>query len=366
MKRFLLAILALFISLSGLFANHGDAPDAAKVEEKKFQAGNLIMGHIADEHGWHICGEGENAIVISLPVIIYSSERGLDVFSSSKFHHGEETYKGYKLEKNKIVAVNEMGSVEAEEAVTNEELSAKLYDISITKNVVSIFVTFALMLWLFLSAAKAITRNPGTAPKGFQTVAEWLVIFVRDDIAKSAIGEKKYMRYLPFLLTIFFFIFINNLLGLIPFFPGGANVTGNISVALVLAAMIFIITLISAKSTYWRHIFAMPGVPIGVLFILTPIEIFGMFLKPLVLMIRLFANILAGHIIALSFFSLIFIFAEMNQYLGWGVSVLSIAFTVFMGFLELLVAFLQAYVFTLLSAMYFGSAIEEHHHEEAH
>lgn len=154
------------------------------------------------------------------------------------------------------------------------------------------------------------------------------------------------------------------MLGLIPIIPGGANLTGNIAIGLTLAAIVFIITLFSANKNYWRHIIAMPGVPIGVLVLLTPIEIFGMFLKPFVLMIRLFANMLAGHIIALAFFSLIFIFAEMNTAVGFGVSIFSVAFTIFMGMLELLVAFLQAYVFTLLAAMYFGGATEEHHSEE--
>ena len=186
------------------------------------------------------------------------------------------------------------------------------------------------------------------------------MIFVRDDIAKSAIGEKEYKKYLPFLLTVFFFIFLNNLLGLIPFFPGGANLTGNIAVPMVLAAMVFIITTLSGKKYYWKHIFAMPGVPKPVLLILTPIEIFGVFLKPLVLMIRLFANITAGHIIILSFFSMIFIFGEMSPVAGYGVSVFSGLFVLFMMTLELLVAFLQAYVFTLLAAMYFGMAVEEH------
>jgi F-type H+-transporting ATPase subunit a len=228
------------------------------------------------------------------------------------------------------------------------------------------FVSILLMLWMFVAAAKAYKRNPGKAPKGMQSLLEPLIIFVRDDIAKSAIGEKKHKKYLPFLLTVFFFIWINNLMGLIPFMPGGANLTGNIAIGMTLAIIVFLITIFSANWNYWRHILAMPGVPIGVLVILTPIEIFGMFLKPMVLMIRLFANMLAGHIIALSFFCLIFIFAEMSTGLGYGVALFSVAFTIFMGMLELLVAFLQAYVFTLLAAMYFGAAIEEHHHEEAH
>ena len=171
---------------------------------------------------------------------------------------------------------------------------------------------------------------------------------------------------MPFLLTVFFFIWINNLLGLVPIFPGGANLTGNIAVTLSLALFTFIIILINANKNYWIHVFAMPGVPVWVLFLLTPIEILGVFLRPFVLMVRLFANMTAGHIIALSFFSLIFIFGEMNVVAGYGVSIFSLAFTLFMTCLELLVAFLQAYVFTLLSAIYFGSAVEEHHHAEEH
>lgn len=370
-----LVLTSLFFSLTAC-AYEPVEPDnkvvpkeAVKHEEPKsdkFNAGELIIGHITDAHDWHIAGEGDHSISLPLPVIIYSKERGLDVFLSNKFEHGHKTYKGYKLEKNDIVAVDEMESVDAHHATVNEELTHGLWDISITKNVFSILVTFALMLWVFISVAKAYTRNPGKAPKGMQSFVEPLIIFVRDDIAKSAIGEKKYKRYLPFLLTVFFFIWISNMMGLIPILPGGANVTGNIAVALTLAAIVFVITVLTANWNYWRHILAMPGVPIGVLVLLTPIEIFGMFLKPFVLMIRLFANIMAGHIIALSFFSLIFIFAEMNTGLGWGVGVFSVAFTIFMGMLELLVAFLQAYVFTLLAAMYFGAAIEEHHHEEAH
>jgi F-type H+-transporting ATPase subunit a len=171
---------------------------------------------------------------------------------------------------------------------------------------------------------------------------------------------------MPYLLTVFFFIWINNLLGLIPIMPGGANLTGNVAVTLTLAVITFIITTVNANGHYWRHVFAMPGVPVGVLILLTPIEILGVFLRPFVLMVRLFANITAGHIIALSFFSLIFIFGEMNTGAGLGFSLFSTAFTVFMMVMELLVAFLQAYVFTLLSAVYFGAAVEEGHHEEAH
>jgi len=357
-KHFLL-ILSLFVSFmvsaqEPAASSEQKENTSAEHKSEKFNAGELIIDHIIDSHEWHVAGH----IAMPLPIILYSSDKGLSVFSSTRLEGGE-VYNGYKLIKNDIVAVSADGT-------TDEPATAKLWDISITKNVASMFVSIILMLGMFISAAKAYKRNPGKAPKGMQSLLEPLIIFVRDDIAKSAIGEKKYKKYLPFLLTVFFFIWINNLMGLVPFLPGGANLTGNIAVGMTLAIIVFLITTFSANWNYWRHIIAMPGVPIGVLVILTPIEIFGMFLKPMVLMIRLFANMLAGHIIALSFFCLIFIFAEMNTGLGYGVAVFSVAFTIFMGMLELLVAFLQAYVFTLLAAMYFGAAIEEHHHEEAH
>ena len=324
-------------------------------KSEKFDAGKMITEHITDAHDWHLFGHTS----IPLPVILYNSDRGLSVFSSSKFHHGESDYAGYRLVHNDVVAVNEDGTV-------NEELTKKIWDFSITKNVASLLISVTIMLLVFISVGNAYKRNPGKAPRGLQSFVEPIIMFVRDDIAKASIGEHKYKKFMPFLLTAFFFIWINNLLGLIPIFPGGVNLTGNISITLTLALMTFIIVSVKGNKHYWRHIFAMPGVPIPMLILLTPIEILGMFLRPFVLMIRLFANITAGHIIALSFFSLIFIFAEMNTGAGFGVAIFSVAFTVFMMALELLVAFLQAYVFTLLSAVYFGSAVEEHHHEEHH
>lgn len=334
---------------------------------QKLNAGELIMEHIADSHDWHLWGH----VAIPLPVIVYNTERGVVVFSSARFDHGHKSYAGYRLnEKGKIEAVNETGEVDAHITTLNHSLTAASYDISITKNVMSIFITIAILLMVFISVARAYTnKRRGLAPTGLQNAVEAIVIFMRDDVIKAGIGEKKYEKYVPYLLTLFFFIWINNMLGLIPIFPGGANVTGNISVALVLATLTFIITTISGNKNYWQHIFAMPGVPKGVLVLLTPIEILGVFLRPFVLMIRLFANIAAGHIIALSFFCLIFIFGQESLYGtggGLGVSPLSIVFTVFMGFLELLVAFLQAYVFTLLSSIYIGAALEEPHHDNHH
>ena len=338
------------VSASAAPAHHDEAKGG-------FDAGQLIMGHIGDEHGWHLWGHTS----LPLPIILYSSERGLSVFSSSRFDHGHKTYGGYALHDGHIVAVNDPDGTDAHHASINEDLTRATWDISITKNVMSLLVSAALLLIIFISVAKAYTRRTGQAPTGLQNLVEPIVLFVRDDVAKSAIGHK-YERFLPYLLTAFFFIFLNNLLGLVPIFPGGANLTGNIAVTLVLALLTFIIVTVNGNKHYWHHILAMPGVPGWVLAILTPVEILGMFLKPFVLMIRLFANITAGHIIALSFFSLIFVFGETCAGAGYGVAVGSWAFTVFMMCLELLVAFIQAYVFTFLSAMYIGAAVEEPHH----
>jgi F-type H+-transporting ATPase subunit a len=344
----LLPLVFLLFVFSAAFAGENETAGAEKKD--KFNAGELIIGHVADAHEWHIAGN----LAIPLPVILYSPEKGLTTFCYNKFEEaekeGKDNIEGYSLDK--------------EHHIVRED-KAKFYDFSITKNVLTIFIVAALMLWIFISVARVYGKRKTTAPKGLQNALEMVILFIRDDVAKVSIGEKKYMKYMPFLLTAFFFIWICNLMGLIPFFPGGANITGNIGITMSLAVITFVITMVSSKKYYWEHVLWMPGVPALVkILILTPIEILGVFLKPFVLMIRLFANILAGHIVALSFFSLIFIFGEMNAGVGYGVSIFSWAFTVFMFMLELLVAFLQAYVFTLLSAMYFGAALEEHHNHE--
>jgi len=357
-KRFLAQKFCLTVLLLSFFVtvSFAEGSESSTETHEKFNAGKTIIGHITDGHSWHIMEFHGEPIALPLPVILYSPDKGLSVFMSNKFEDGKADYDGFRLVGNKVVAVNESGQVD-------DAKSGSIIDISITKNVASILLVAFFMVLMFTSVAKSYKKTPGKAPKGLQNVMEMLILFVRDDIAKSSIGEKHYKKYVPYLLTIFFFIWITNMLGIIPILPGGANVMGNIAVTATLAVLTFIITLFSAKKHYWRHIVAMPGVPAWVLIILTPIEIFGMFLKPLVLTIRLFANMLAGHIIALGFFCLIFIFGEMNTGLGLGVSIFSVAFVVFMTFLELLVAFIQAYVFTLLSAIYFGSAVEEGHHE---
>lgn len=358
-------LLIALIQPATTFSSESNSDDHKSAATEKFNAGKMIIDHIVDAHDWHLWGEGSHAVSIPLPVIVYSNTRGLDVFLSSGFHHGHSTYNGYMLRKGEIVAVNETADTPVENASINKQVTAELWDLSITKNVVALLSSCIILIVLFTSVAKSYIRNTYAAPKGKQSLLEPLILFVRDEIAKPSIGPK-YVKYVPYLLTAFFFIFINNLLGLVPIIPGGANLTGNIAVTMVLAVITLLVVSFKANGSYWRHIFAMPGVPAGVLLILTPIEILGFFLRPFVLMIRLFANITAGHIIALSFYSLIFIFGELNTGLGYGVSVLSIVFVTFMTVLELLVAFLQAYVFTLLSAMYIGSAIEEHHHDDHH
>lgn len=344
----------MFLCVStGAFASSSTEEDQGAAKE--FNAGELIMHHIADAHDWHIMDWHGHPVSIPLPVILYSQEKGLDVFLSSKFEHGHTDHNGYRYDHGHIVALDDAGQVD-------QQTTAALWDLSLTKNAISLILSVVFMLLIFTSVAKAYKRNVGKAPNGLQSFIEPIILFVRDDIAKAAIGEKKYAKFMPYLLTIFFFIWINNIMGLIPIFPFGANVTGNIVVPLVLALFTFVITTINGNKHYWRHIIAMPGIPIPVLIILTPIEIMGVFIKPIVLVIRLFANIMAGHIVLLVFFCLIFIFGASSVLTGSIVAIPAIAFTIFINCLELLVGAIQAYVFTLLSAIYFGMAVAESDH----
>ena len=332
---------------------HGNAHATASHSEanhapEKFAPGKMIMEHIADAHDWHLWGEGHESLSIPLPVIIYTKSKSITLFSSARFEHGHAAYEGFEL--------NEEGQVVWADASNTEAI----YDISLTKNVVAMLISVLTILLIAVGMANSYKRNKGKAPRGFHNLVEPLILFIRDDVAKPSIGHKS-DRFMPLLLTIFSFIFVNNVFGLIPIFPGGANVTGNIAVTMVLALVIFFTVNLNGNKYYWKHIF-MPDVPVWMYVIIIPIEVLGVILKPFVLMLRLFANITAGHIIILGFFSLIFIFGSMSQGLGYAVSPLSVAFTVFMGLLEMLVAFLQAFVFTLLSAIYIGMAVEEHHH----
>ena len=356
-----LTLFLLFcFSLNSVYANK-DEHDSHETKQKEFDAGEMIFEHVLDAHDWHIATIGDLHITVPLPIILLDKGK-LVVFSSAKFHHGHETYKGYELPlegeyKGKIIR-------EVENPDSDKSSIVVPYDFSITKTVVGIFVSAILLIIIFISIANSYKKRKGHAPKGLQSMLEPLIIFIRDDIAKPSIGEKKFEKYMPFLLSVFFFIFFNNLLGLIPIFPAGANVTGNIAVTLVLALFTFTITTFSGNRNYWTHIINAPGVPwwLKLPIPLMPIvELVGVITKPFVLMVRLFANMTAGHIIILGFMSLIFLFGNMNEWLGLGTTLISVPFSIFMSLLELLVAFIQAYVFTLLSAMYFGMATEEHH-----
>jgi F-type H+-transporting ATPase subunit a len=361
-RKFILSAVFSFFFLfiiTGLNAQHGETPEKTSGEKEKFNPGEMIMEHIADGYGWHITKIGDHIISIPLPVILFSKHSGFNVFMSSKFHHGHSSYKNFLIAKGE----ENPNKGKVVELIDGKEV--RPYDISITKNTLSLFISIFLILWIFISVANTYKRREGQAPRGFQAIIEPVIFFVIDDIIKPALGEKRFMKYAPFLLSVFFFIFLNNLLGLIPFFPGGANLTGNIAVTMILALFTFIITTVNGNMYYWKHVFNTPGVPWWLklpLPLMPLVEFMGLFIKPFVLMVRLFANITAGHIVALGFFSLIFIFGEMGGVgAGIGGGIFSVAFTVFLTLLELLVAFIQAYVFTLLSALYFSMATEEHH-----
>ncbi|MCT4616201.1 MAG: F0F1 ATP synthase subunit A [Marinifilaceae bacterium] len=336
--------------------NHAQDHHSKQENKKSFDPGSFIMDHVADSYDWHIASIGEKHISVPLPVILYSNHSGFHCFMSSKFHHGHSSYLNFKIAqdgdyKGKIV-----------ETVNGEYI--RPIDISMTKNVMAMLVSMILLVWIFVSVGNRYKKNKNKAPKGLQAFVEPIILFVKDEIAIPAIGKKQYKRFMPYLLTVFFFIWINNMMGLIPIIPGGANVTGNISITLVLAMFTFLITTFSSNKNYWVHIFNTPGVPWWLKFpipLMPLVEFTGILTKPFVLMVRLFANITAGHMIVLAFISLIFIFGQLSPALGYGTSVVSVLFVVFMDMLELLVALIQAYVFTLLSALYFGMATEEHH-----
>ena len=357
-------LFVLTLSIQGTFAS----VEHKQEQKEEFNPGEMIVDHVIDSHEWHIMTIGHNHISIPLPIILYYDGK-IDIFMSNKFDHGHKSYKGYKLVTENIKSESEEESkgniVRVIPGTMKTDHNARMpLDLSITKNVASMLISMLLITIIFISVANAYKKRKGKAPKGLQSFLEPIILFIRDDVAKASIGEKKYERYLPYLLTLFFFILFNNLFGLVPFFPGGANLTGNIAITGVMALFTFIITTFSGNKNYWLHIVNTPGVPwwLKIPVPLMPVvEIMGVFTKPFVLMVRLFANITAGHIIVLGFMSLIFIFGNIQPAIGYGVSIVSVAFSVFMGLLELLVAFIQAYVFTLLSALYFGMATEEHH-----
>jgi len=382
-KSLLVAVFSLFIASFFNIANaqphggegqspaekHGDGE--IKEEKKGFNASEVIFGHVLNAHEFHFLDIGEHPVTIPLPVIVYSPQRGLTSFMSNKFEHGHETYKGYKLLTDEtikehrldpkkynaqdIVAVDEHGEIDE---------TVKVYDISLTRNVVQMLIALILFTWVMLRIAKRYKSGVGvsSAPKGSQSLMEPVITFVRDEVSKPNLGKKS-DKYLPFLLTVFFFILINNIVGLI---PGSANVTGNIAFTAVLGIIAFVVILASTNKHYWGHIFNPPGVPFGVKLILVPVEFLSVFIKPFALIIRLFANMVAGHIIIICLISLIFIFGQLSVYAGWGASPLAVGFTIFIYFIEVLVAFLQAFIFTMLTAVFIGQAFEGSHDDVDH
>ena len=333
LKNSLLGVIAAFLMVGVSTSAHAESEGG---EGAPLNVSEVILHHVQDDHVWHFA----DGLVLPLPVILYTETRGLEVFSSANFydeHHNLIPYNGYQLEHGHISIV---GSEE------------HVLDLSITKNVAMLFVNVALILFVFMQVAAGYRKNKGKAPSGIQSFMEPIILFVKDEVVKPNIGPK-YERYLPYLLTLFFFILFGNFLGLL---PGAANLTGNIAVTTVLALLTFLITSFSGNKAYWSHIFWTPGVPLPLRVIILPVEVIGIFTKPFSLMVRLFAAITAGHIVLLSLLCLTFIFHS------WGAGIGASIFVIFINLIELLVAGIQAYVFTLFSSLYIGMAIEEHDH----
>lgn len=414
MKAIHLLKYGVFVVLMGLFATKAVASDPTPADKNKPKdPTEAVMHHISDAHQFHIVGD----IYMPLPCIAYSAD-GFFFSMSSAFEGGTKAVDGYVIYHDELMRVKDVsfpkgvvvldaaghghdahgsdnhggtqvldehgihggdnahGAAHAHvityQGKTYElEPASKLqgmttwYDFSITKNVFSMFLAVFILFMLFRAVSNGYKKREGHAPKGVQSLLEPVIVFMRDEVIASAIGPR-WEKYFPFLMSLFFFILINNLIGLVPFFPGSSNVTGNIGVTLVLAFFTFIVTNLSGNRHYWQHIFWMPGVPAGVKLILTPIEVLGLFIKPITLLIRLFANITAGHIMILSLTSLIFVFSNWGESVGGAVAggAIAIPFVFAMNFLELFVGFLQAFIFVLLSSLYIGSAVEEHHHHD--
>ena len=351
------------------------AAEVPHEEKSDLNVSELILDHLGDGYGWHITSFGHKHISIPLPIIVKGRESGWHVFSSSKLEHGHE-YNGFYIAeegnyKGKIVE-RIAGDPESSSGRNDAgQVEVRPWDFSITKNAASLLLSSLTLICLFLYCARWYKKRQGQAanvsPKGFIAFVEMVVMSVVDDIIKPCVG-KNYRRYTPYLLTAFFFIIFNNLLGLIPIFPGGANVTGNIAITSVLAIFTFAIVNIFGTKEYWREIL-WPDVPVWLKFplpIMPAIELIGIFTKPFALMIRLFANILAGHSIVLGLVCMVFLTVKLGTAMNAGMSVLAVIMVIFISCVELLVAYIQAYVFTMLSSVFIGlSQVEPHHsHKE--
>lgn len=331
---------------------------AAEPQDKKAKVDAYIQHHLQDSYDFTFFSDEKEGkhYGFSLPVILI--DNGLKVFSSSKFHHGETVAEVdgnfYKLYHGKIYKTDAAGTINYDEH--HHPTNAKPLDFSITKNVVSMLFASALLLLMFVGLAKSYKKGP--IPTGFGRILEPLILFIRDEIAIPNIGEKKYRKFMGYLLTVFFLIWLLNLLGMTPL---GINVTGNIAVTICLALFTYFITQFSANKDYWMHIFWMPGVPVPMKIILMPIEILGTLTKPFALLIRLFANITAGHVVIMSLIAMIFVGKNLAADLP-----ISLGLTLFISIIEVLVAFLQAFIFTMLSSLFIGMAVQDHHHDDHH
>lgn len=350
--RFLWCIfLCLGLAINSAYANE------EKSEEGGVNITEIVFGHINDDYNWHICEwEGKH---VSIPLlVIVKGQNGWDAFCASKLHN-EGGYNGYQLSEEGDNAGKIVEIIDGKEV--------RPLDLSITKNVFTLFLVGIIMLVIFLNVANKYKKNPFSAPSGLQALLEPVILTIDDDITKACIGEN-YKRYSSYILTVFFFILITNIIGIIPIFPGGANVTGNIAITFVLAFMTFLLTNFTTNGHYWKEIF-WPEVPMGLKFpipIMQFIEFLGIFTKPIALMVRLFANMLSGHIMQLILVGLIFIMGSLfGAITAYSVSIVSIALAVFMDLLEVLVCFIQAYVFAMLSALFIGMAQERPEHEHA-
>jgi F-type H+-transporting ATPase subunit a len=355
----LIVVFSLIIMAFGPVPKAHAAEEAAPASEEKkgFNATEVIFGHIADSHEWHLFDLNGSPVAFPLPVIVYGPS-GLQVFSASHFEEWHESADG------KLQISNSYNGMHLEKGMKEKLVAddgSRIYDLSLTKNVVSMIIGVILLLWIMTAAAKKYKANGTmTAPSGMQNGLEAVIIFMRDEVARPNLGHKA-NKFMPLILTIFFFIWINNLLGLL---PGGANFTGNIAVTCCLAIVSFIVMMANSNKHFWSHLLNPPNVPVPINILLVIIEFLSLLIKPVALMIRLFANMLAGHIVILSVISMIFIFGALNKVVGIGFVPVSLAFSVFMFMLELLVAAIQAFIFANLTAVFLGQAIEEGHGHE--
>jgi len=353
-KKIFFLLIAVIIPITGAFANEPE-PKNEPSEKKQLDVREFILEHVSDSYVWHVTKIGENDIAIPLPVIVYSKTTGWHVFLSSVFHHSP-VYDGFTISeegkyKGKIVEKSASGEI-------------RPFDISITKNAFALIFSSTLLIIIIMSVARSYKKNPLQSKSGFVGFMELFIMNINDDVIKPCIG-KDYKKFSPYLLTVFFFIFFNNLLGIVPIFPGGANVTGNIAITLTLAFCTFLIVNIFGTKEYWREIF-WPDVPVWLkvpIPLMPAIELVGVFTKPFALMIRLFANILAGHSIVLGLTCLVFVTVKLGPAMNASMTVVSLLFTVFINMVEILVAYIQAYVFVLLSAVFIGLARVEPHHK---